>query len=370
MKYYIAVRDSIRGVTSTGIAYLTIMLMLCSSTSAFSLSPLLQDRANILLRKNNLSSLHGASYIEDQNDRGKDLLQTNVKNLKRRNFLASTASLLSLSGFSFVEKASAAVDLSGVSSSGGGSGGNSLILDQIRTGGYDGSASSRVQQIRQSESSSNSGSTNIVKQSPPEVDNGNAAVNVFVSNARQGKVGIAKLKTKYEAEVLAPSGSKARYAGVSFEFPSDWLQLDRALGGLQFVDQRNGDKLYVLEATLPEGKSLADVSKSFFGESVFGDERGAIPRSGNTIDEFKVSYAKVISDCPEGMCSTRRRALVKYATVTGNGYRVERRALVDAFEVGSGALMIVTSSNAVKFDAKGAERDTVEAIVDSFRVEA
>ena len=367
MKYYLAGRDSIGGVTSTGIAYVTIMMMLCSSTSAFSLSPLFQDRANILLRKNNLSSLHGASYIEDQNDRGKDLLQSNVKNLKRRNFLVSTASLLSLSGFSFVEKASAAIDLSGVSSSGGGS---SLILDQIRTGGYDGSASSRVQQIRQSESSSNSGSTYIVKQSPPEVDNGNAAVNVFVSNARQGKVGIAKLKTKYEAEVLAPSGSKARYAGVSFEFPSDWLQLDRALGGIQFVDQRNGDKLYVLEATLPEGKSLADVSKSFFGESVFGDERGAIPRSGNTIDEFKVSYAKVISDCPEGMCSTRRRALVKYATVTGNGYRVERRALVDAFEVGSGALMMVTSSNAVKFDAKGAERDTVEAIVDSFRVEA
>jgi hypothetical protein len=60
---------------------------------------------------------------------------------------------------------------------------------------------------------------------------------------------------------------------------------------------------------------------------------------------------------------------MKYATVTGNGLRVERRALVDAYQVGRDIYMLMTSSNAVKFDKKGIERDTVEAICDSFRVD-
>ena len=67
--------------------------------------------------------------------------------------------------------------------------------------------------------------------------------------------------------------------------------------------------------------------------------------------------------------ASRRRVLLKFATVIGNGLRVERRGLVDAFQVDNDVYMLVTSSNANKFEAKGKERDTVEAIVNSFLLE-
>ena len=65
----------------------------------------------------------------------------------------------------------------------------------------------------------------------------------------------------------------------------------------------------------------------------------------------------------------RRRFRVKYTTVTGNNFAVERKGLVDAYEVEGMIYMLMTGSNAVLFDKKGIERDTVEYIVDSFRVQ-
>jgi hypothetical protein len=177
---------------------------------------------------------------------------------------------------------------------------------------------------------------------------------------------------RYQDQLAAPEGSRSKYVYVTFEFPSDWLQLDRMLGGIQYVDQRNGDKLYVLRANLPPGTTLVTVPKQFFGDSIF-DQQGSIVRGGTTVEDYRVSSSSVSSQivpCPEGACSSpRRRLSIKYATVTGNGLRVERRALVDAYEIDSVVYMLVTSSNAVKFEAKGKERATVEAIVDSFRLE-
>jgi hypothetical protein len=43
----------------------------------------------------------------------------------------------------------------------------------------------------------------------------------------------------------------AKAVPVEFEFPTDWLQLDRSLGGIQYMDQRNGDKLYGFRVSLP-----------------------------------------------------------------------------------------------------------------------
>ena len=88
------------------------------------------------------------------------------------------------------------------------------------------------------------------------------------------------------------------------------------------------------------------------------------------VDEYKVTSGKVLTECPNDMCATRRRFQIKYFTVTGNGLRVERQALVDAYEVtpAGDVYLMMTSSNAVKFEAGGSERDTVEAIVQSFRI--
>ena len=139
------------------------------------------------------------------------------------------------------------------------------------------------------------------------------------------------------------------------------MQLDKLLGGIQYVDQRNGDKLYLLRTTLPEGTTLETVPKAYFGEKIF-DQRGSIVRGGTNVDEFKVKQSVMVGDS-----NCRRRLTLKYATVTGNGLRVERRGLVDARVIGRDVFMLMTSSNAVKFEAKGRERETVEAIVSSFR---
>ena len=192
-------------------------------------------------------------------------------------------------------------------------------------------------------------------------------------------LGIGLLQ-RYEGYVEAPPASARKQLFVTFDFPSDWLQLDKLGGGVQYVDQRNGDKLYVLRARLPEGKSLIDVPKSFFAESIF-DPRGDIVRSGTVVEGGKTSKSTILNDCTSGSstgstgtpttseCMNRRRLTLKYDTVTGSGVQtVERRALVDAYEVDGDVYMLVTSSNAVKFEAKGKERDTVEAIVASFRV--
>ena len=178
---------------------------------------------------------------------------------------------------------------------------------------------------------------------------------------------------RFEENIVGPPDSSIKYVYVSFEFPSDWLQLDRVLGGVQFVDQRNGDKVYLLQAKLPADTNLSTASKQFFADSIF-DPKGSIS-SGINIDEYRVSSSSTSSqivNCPEkGACSvSRRRLKLKYATVTGNGLKVERRALVDAYELDGWVYMLMVTQNAVKFEAKGKERETVDNIVDSFRFEA
>ena len=185
------------------------------------------------------------------------------------------------------------------------------------------------------------------------------------------------LKNLYRCEdtVIGPASTSASAStsaiGISFEFPLDWLQLDKYLGGISYVDQRNGARLYVLRTQLPDGERLATVPKAFFGTSIF-DPNGTIVKSqGIDVDEYKVASVTTLNDCPEDSCATHKRYKIKYTTVTGNGLRVERRALVDAYELSprGDVYLMMTSSNAVDFENKeGAERKTVEAIVDSFRI--
>ena len=185
---------------------------------------------------------------------------------------------------------------------------------------------------------------------------------------RISKLGLG-LMSRYEDQVLGPNGESI---GISVEYPSDWLQLDKATGGIQFVDQRNGDKFYILRATLPEGETLESVPKKWFG-TVLLDPRGTLVRSGNDVEDGRVSFSSLSSQVVPCRSSTacsipRRRLKLKYATVTGNGLRVERRGLVDAYQVLDGEVyMVLTSTNAVKFEAEGRERETAEAIAESFR---
>lgn len=182
-----------------------------------------------------------------------------------------------------------------------------------------------------------------------------------------------KLLTCYEGYVEAPKSYGKSQIPLSFEFPSDWLQLDKLGGGVQYVDQRNGDKLYVLRATLPEGNDLKSTNKQWFADAILSPE-GDIARSGVMAEGGRVSRSQMIVDCSAEdaptPCVNRRRMILKYDTVTGSGVQtVERRSNVDAYEISGDVYMMVTSSNAVKFDKKDSkERETVDKIAASFKV--
>lgn len=258
----------------------------------------------------------------------------------------------------------AGIDVSGLRVEGGGTaGGGSSLANQLKS--YDGSATARVQQIRAAQTESTS---SMPAKSSAQVTESNtepiatAAMRYGDNLTRLAKVDFGQ-RLRYEGFMVGPGMSRL---GVSFEYPSDWLQLDKVLGTMEYVDQRNGDKLYVLRAPLPPDTTLLTAPKQFFGDAIF-DPKGSISKGGTAIDEYRVTKSSVLNDAP--YTAARRRLLIKYATVTGNGLRVERRALVDAYEVGSEVFMLMTSSNAVKFDKQGLERETVEKIVDSFRVE-
>eukprot|EP00547_Thalassionema_nitzschioides_P002361 CAMPEP_0194200430 /NCGR_PEP_ID=MMETSP0156-20130528/1037_1 /TAXON_ID=33649 /ORGANISM="Thalassionema nitzschioides, Strain L26-B" /LENGTH=293 /DNA_ID=CAMNT_0038925421 /DNA_START=44 /DNA_END=925 /DNA_ORIENTATION=+ len=248
----------------------------------------------------------------------------------------------------------AGIDVSGLAVEGGST--NPAIRDQLKT--YDGSATSRVQELQQAKPTPSEVKTSATGGSQPTLSSSVASFAIrYGSFTRLSRRGLAAERFLYEDYVI--NGNSNGRASVEFEFPSDWLQLDKMSGGIQYVDQRNGDKLYLLTVVLPEGETLETVPKKYFGNVIF-DSNGAIARSGTTIDDYKVGRSEMLNP-------NRRRLTLKYATVTGNGLLVERRGLVDAQVVNGQVYMLMTSSNAAKFEAKGIERDTVESIVQSFR---
>lgn len=276
--------------------------------------------------------------------------------------------------------ASAGVDVSGLRVEGGGMAGNPSIANQLKA--YDGSGQARVKEIR-----SALGEPRTATPPPPPSAGGEApaaalsvggrspaATWAYRSNPGMGasvsRAGAFGNLNRYSDSLAAPASSKRRAIGVQFEFPADWLQLDRQSGGIQYVDQRNGDKLYVLRAPLPDDvPDLATVPKAWIGDAIFSQD-GSFARSGQTVEAFAVSRAQLLSDCPRGMCAPHRRFVLKFSTVTGNGLVVERRGLVDAYQVDQDVYMLMTSSNAVKFEQKESrERETVENIASSFQID-
>jgi len=268
------------------------------------------------------------------------------------------------------QAAFAGIDVSGLQVEGGGSSGNPNLAKQLQA--YDGSGRTRVKEINElGITTSTTPRTTIDK--PAMIDQSlDSKVAHWAYRANPGfgpsltTTGPFKNLYRLNDSVVPPSGSKLRSVGVQFEFPSDWLQLDKFTGGIQYVDQRNGDKLYLLQATLPPDSTLSSLSKTVLGDLIF-DPQGSVSKTGQNIEEYKVVNGQTLVECPDGGCATRRRFKIKYATITGNGLRVERRGLVDAYQVDNEVYMLMTSSNAVKFEQKDSmERETVEKIVASF----
>lgn len=313
------------------------------------------------------------SYDDAEEDKDTIVGSSTPHTRRRRHFLAGAMLPVLIAA---PQLAGAGIDVSGLRPEGGGGSGNSILKEQLKQ--IDGSASARVTQIKELSSSSITGSP--ASASPPEeILDPTIATWLYRSNPtvtpRLSRTGMLKNLYRCEDTVIGPASTSASAStsaiGISFEFPLDWLQLDKYLGGISYVDQRNGARLYVLRTQLPDGERLATVPKAFFGTSIF-DPNGTIVKSqGIDVDEYKVASVTTLNDCPQDSCATHKRYKIKYTTVTGNGLRVERRALVDAYELSprGDVYLMMTSSNAVDFENKeGAERKTVEAIVDSFRI--
>jgi hypothetical protein len=131
----------------------------------------------------------------------------------------------------------------------------------------------------------------------------------------------------------------------------------------------------MLRATLPEGTDLKSVNKQWFADVVLSP-MGDVVRSGVVAEGGRISRSQMIVDCdsedsPPSSCpAPRRRLVLKYDTVTGSGVQtVERRGLIESYQVGNDVYMMLTTTNAVKFEQKGSkERETVDNIVSSFRI--
>lgn len=103
------------------------------------------------------------------------------------------------------------------------------------------------------------------------------------------------------------------------------------------MDQRNGDKLYVLKATLPEDTDLKTVAKSWFADVILSPA-GDVARSGVVAEGGRISRSQMIADCAAedapNPCIGRRRLVLKYDTITGIGVQsVERRGLIDSYQI-------------------------------------
>jgi hypothetical protein len=165
--------------------------------------------------------------------------------------------------------------------------------------------------------------------------------------------------SRFEDQLSTPKGTKAPAVSVSFDFPSQLTRLP-PLGTITLVDGNSGLKVYVLVAKLPDGTTLSETPKAWFGDAIFNAD-GAISAS---IDDFKVSSAKMI-EAPEGAASARRRLSLKYAVVTpANQRTVDRRALCDVYELDGVAYMLLASGSSSKWD--GAEAERCRKMADSF----
>jgi hypothetical protein len=302
-----------------------------------------------------------------------DTINSRRQLLSRVTSTSSTLALLISSGI-VVSPVMAAIDVRGLRVEGSSTSNNPSIQAQLQT--YDGSATTRLQQIQATAATSSSTSTSSPSAARPATPF-LVSPGVATWALRATEPSLQKLKfgtlNRYQGRVVSAKGPSAPALSVSFEYPSDWLQLDKANGSIQFVDQRNGDKLYVLRFTPLNKGSLTSLSKKDIVAVIFNIQ-GSLVQSGTTVEDARASKDQVVaSTCPSAApCAAQQRRLtVKYATVTGNGLRVERRGLVNAYQLteDDDVYLLMTSSNAVQFEKAGLERDTVDAIADSFRID-
>ena len=182
-----------------------------------------------------------------------------------------------------------AIDVSGLRVEGGASGGD--LASQLKAAQPGGSSPSPVPSANTARIAQ---STDAPARADETSTAARAALRTSEPKALSDAEKIAGRIVTYDGGVAAPSGYATKSIPVSFRYPADWLQLDRSKGGIQYVDQRDGSKLYVLRAPLPEGETLGSVDKAWVGKVLF-DPAGTIAASGNDVEDYKVTSSTTSS---------------------------------------------------------------------------
>ena len=117
--------------------------------------------------------------------------------------------------------------------------------------------------------------------------------------------------------------------------------------------------------TLPDGIDLKSMGRQWFAD-VLLSLAGGVVCSGVVAEGGRISRSQMIVDCdtsgegvpPGPSCAPRCRLVLKYDTVTGSGVQtVERRGLIESYQVGNNAYMMLTTSNTGKSSSRrGARR--------------
>ena len=290
--------------------------------------------------------------------------ESSISNRRKFLFKATTAVSVLSTPFLLSSPANAGIDVSGLRVDGAAPS-NSVVASQLKgiSSTDVGTAASRVREI-------NAGTVSAADQrNAAAVTAGQRPV---LSKEELGSAAVYARVTRPPSINAIGLKINSRYTGsvdglpITFDFPTDWLQLDRANNGIQYVDQRNGNKLYVLKAPLPPDTNLATVPKSFFDDAIF-DTKSDVIRFGTVVGAHKTTKSTMIQADPK-VAYLHRRVQLNYETIPGNGVQtIERRGLVDAYEIDGVAYMMFASANAIKFEKKdGAERATIDMIADSF----
>ena len=166
--------------------------------------------------------------------------------------------------------------------------------------------------------------------------------------------------SRFEDQLSTPKGSKSLSVKLQFDYPSQWSRLPPQ-NTITLVDGNSGLKVYCLQVRLPEATALAETPKAFLADAIFAPA-GSLSKSGASIEEYKVSSAKMV-EAPDG--GESRKLALKYTVVTPANQRiVERRALANVYQVDEMAYILLASATSSKWES--GEKERCQRVVDSF----
>lgn len=152
----------------------------------------------------------------------------------------------------------------------------------------------------------------------------------------------------YNSELLSPDGKTPAF--LSFYAP--WPMLKSS--GIESRDLANSESAFVQVEPLPQGKSVSNLPKSFFVNSIFG-QTGKYGMYGTPTD-IKISKIRENDNGSVVYVAT-------FTTLTPAMRESDRKALISASSVGNGVFMLVSGTTLARFKS---QESLLNKVADSF----